>query len=116
VKPIAQDASAFSPRELQIGQGHNAMVVHVWPIGYLAKLLKRTPHTIRCWERNGTLPAPVLRSPDGIRHYTREEIQAIVTHAQNEGLKNGRSFEKTEFKKKVRAEFALIARKYGVRQ
>ena len=44
-------------------------------IGEVAELTGLTPHTLRFYERDGVLPHPVQRTPNGHRVYTEDEVK-----------------------------------------
>lgn len=60
--------------------------IDVWSIKHLAEALRRTTQTIVIWERRGKFPKPLLKTPDGLRWYTRPEISVYGSLAVTYGL------------------------------
>lgn len=52
----------------------------LYSIGWLGLMLNRSPHRLRQWERNGTLPRPILQDQlqETTRYYLAAEIQAYA--------------------------------------
>lgn len=72
-------------------------------VGSLAKALNRQVVTVRLWERNGTIPKSMYRSPQNNRLYTRAQIEGMRNIAQQEGLLDTRtkSFAASNFTPRV---------------
>lgn len=92
--------------------------VELFSIGQLAAALNRAPATIRKWEQDGVIPKATYtkpganQSPNGRRRlYSREQIEALVRIAQEEGilLDLHRQITKTQFKAKALHAFRQIA-------
>lgn len=108
-KPVEQE-------ELELGKPKIFLVdgqpQELFPLGAVAKALNRQSVTIRKWETEGIIPrSPFImpsHDPRGQRRlYTRSQIEALRTVAQEEGLlepnSNGKwkSIESTQFREKA---------------
>lgn len=65
-----------------------------YSVGQLAAALRRSPVTIRKWERLGYIPVAQFRTPGNVRQkarrlYSRAQLETIVTIAADEGLLDG---------------------------
>jgi hypothetical protein len=72
-------------------------------VGALASALNRKVVTLRLWERNGTIPKSMYRSPQNNRLYTRAQIEGMREIARQEGLLETRtkSFAASNFTPRV---------------
>jgi len=66
-----------------------------YTVGQLATALRRSPVTIRKWERLGYLPIATFRTPGQVRQkarrlYSRAQLEIIVSIAADEGLMDGK--------------------------
>lgn len=66
-----------------------------YTVGQLAVALRRSPVTIRKWERLGHLPIATFRTPGQVRQkarrlYSRAQLEIIVSIAIDEGLMDGK--------------------------
>ena len=75
--------------------------VMVYPISYLARKLGRANVTLRLWERDGTIPKASIRLPNGWRYYLHAEVAAMVDIAQEEGIRQGKGLNTTNFSQRV---------------
>jgi len=91
-------------KEVMIG---NAMLT-VYSLRYFAAKLHRSVHTIKFWEYKKLLPTPLLKTKDGGRWYTNEEINMYVRLAEEEQIKNGKSM--ASFTVRAFCEVKLLAR------
>jgi hypothetical protein len=103
------------PKEVEIKiptkSGVRTVRVEVFPIGALAKALKREPVTIRSWILKGWIPKARFKTPPihgtrgnaGRRLWTRRQIEGMLQIAQEEGLldEKGTQMQKTNFSKRV---------------
>jgi DNA-binding transcriptional MerR regulator len=101
------------PRQYTIG----GRVVDFFPIGALAKALRRRPTTIRRWEAEGIIPVSLWRSPSEhergkVRLYSRELVEGMIQIAREEGLLDHtrKQIDQTEFRARVYALFTKIAK------
>lgn len=93
--------------------------VELFSISQLAEALNRKPVAIRKWEHEGVIPKATFVKPgkDGDprgrrRLYSREQVEAVVRIAGEEGILNDkhRQISKTQFQARVLAAFREIAR------
>ena len=89
----------------------NGDEVNLYPINVLAEELGRTPQCIRQWEIAGILPKPLFRI-NGIRLYTREQIDTIYSCACKAKLRKGKSIASTNFSELCHTELAKLTEKY----
>ena len=89
----------------------NGEEVTLYPINVLAEELGRTPQCIRQWEISGILPKPLFRI-NGIRLYTKEQIDIIYDCACRAKLRKGKCIAKTSFSEMCHTELAKLAEKY----
>jgi hypothetical protein len=72
----------------------NGEVVEVFYVRALADALQRSAFTVRRWEKDGTLPPTPLvhriRNGPARRLFLREQIEAIVRIAREEGVAPGK--------------------------
>lgn len=66
-----------------------------YSISEAAKLLDRSPHTLRSWDRNGSMPASLRPKRDalGHRYWTPALIQQIKEWIQRTGFHPGRGID-----------------------
>jgi DNA-binding transcriptional MerR regulator len=92
--------------------------VELFTISQVAFYLNRRPVTIRKWEEKGFIPKAtfakpgVNKDPRGRRRlYSRDQVVALVTIADAEGILHNphAQITKTQFKAKVWAEFKRLA-------
>jgi hypothetical protein len=85
-------------------------------VGHLAEALHRTPRTIRWWEDKGVLPPATFRAPKphksqlkqvGDRLYSREQIEAVIKVAEEEGVLDGKPPKRSFTEKVARAWLAI---------
>lgn len=88
----------------------NGKEYEVFTIGVLAYKIGRSPQTVRKWERDGMIPAP-LRDPAGRRVYLEDHIDAIVRITNECRIRPGDSIVDTGFPVKVKAAFDFIKKK-----
>jgi len=96
-------------------------MVPMYPIGALALRVNRDVLTIRRWEHLGIIPQPMFRDTPtckqkGRRLYTREEIDAIVSAAQECGIKPRESIANTRFAESVAKKITELHVRYGAMQ
>jgi len=65
----------------------NDQLVRCVPIGVLAAILGRTPHTLRAWERSGLLPRPIILRPNNPRSSRRYYPTSFVRAIQDVAVK-----------------------------
>lgn len=89
----------------------------LYPISTLVEVLnehlptKRTPQTIRLWERKAIIPPPLFKI-SGIRLYTAQEIKIIVETAIKYNLRQGSSISKTFFSEEVWDKIEEVRKSY----
>lgn len=92
--------------------------VELFTISDVAELLNRRPVTIRKWEEKEFIPRATFskpganKDPRGRRRlYSREQVVAMVTAAESEGILHNPNAQiaTTQFKAKVWAEFKRLA-------
>lgn len=66
-----------------------------YSISEAAKLLDRSPHTLRSWDRNGSMPKRLRpkRDPNGNRYWTDELIAEIKEWISENGFHPGRGID-----------------------
>lgn len=102
--------------QLDLGKSRLFLVggqpTELYPLGAVARALNRQPVTVRKWESEGVIPrSPYMmpsHDPRGQRRlYTRQQIEALRTVAQEEGVlepnANGKwkSIDSTKFREKA---------------
>jgi hypothetical protein len=94
--------------------------VELFTISQLAYYLNRKPVTIRKWEEKGVIPKATYAKPGAggdprgrRRLYSRDQVVAIVTIADAEGILHNphAQISQTNFKAKVWAEFKRLAQR-----
>lgn len=92
--------------------------VELFTISDLAAVLNRKPVTIRKWEEKGVIPKATYAKPGANkdlrgrrRLYSREQIEAMVTAAETEGILHNPNAQitKTNFRARVWTAFKEIA-------
>lgn len=88
---------------------HDGTLVEVYAIGSLAAALGKSSYSIRRWERIGVLPeTPLVQAVRGgppRRLFLRDQIEALVVIAEQEGLAGRKptQISKTEFTARAQA-------------
>lgn len=104
-KPVNREAPRPSPPEFKPWDTNprtykvKGVDTEFFTVGHLAAALNRTTRTIRWWEDKKVLPPATFRAPKpqraqlkqvGDRLYSREQIEAIVAVAEEEGVLDGK--------------------------
>jgi hypothetical protein len=87
----------------------------VYAVKILALSLHRRPESIRFWEYKKIFPKPIIKTTDGCRWYTKEEIALYTRLAEEEQIKNGKSFRFTKFTARCFGEAKLLENKLFTR-
>jgi hypothetical protein len=103
----------------------NGTTTEFYTVGQLAAALRRSPVTIRKWERLGHLPIASFRTPGQVRQkarrlYSRAQLEIIVSIAADEGLMDGtvdeagilhpkKGISETQFTDRVRAALTALS-------
>lgn len=90
----------------------NGKEIELFYISTLAYALGRSEQTIRKWEISGVLPNSCFRDNHGRRMYTQEQIDIIVSIAEECRIKQGASIANTSFSVKVHKALAEHNKKY----
>jgi len=85
--------------------------IKVFSIAYLAAQLHRRPSAIKKWEWQKRIPKPILRTLDGRRWYTQEEVDIYRAIVEEENVRAGQSFAKTKFCERIFGEINILRRK-----
>jgi hypothetical protein len=72
----------------------NGETTEFYTVGQLAAAMRRSPVTIRKWERLGHIPIASFRTPGNVRQkarrlYSRAQLEIMVSIAADEGLMDG---------------------------
>ena len=103
-----------SPRSYKV----KGVPTEFFTVGHLAAAVNRTARTVRYWERHEILPPATFRAPKphkgsvkqvGDRLYSREQIEAVVAVAKEEGVLAGKA-PKPSFTAKVRRAWLTLQR------
>ena len=85
----------------------------MYSIRFLAKSIRRSAWTLRRWERQQIIPKPVLKVGNDMRWYTPEEVDAYTAVFDTEDLRQGKSFDSTQFTARLFAEVAVVKKHYA---
>jgi hypothetical protein len=86
----------------------NGKDTEMYSIGELAQLLDRQSQTVRKWERYGVIPETKFRNQSGRRLYSKDQVEAVVKIAREEGICQGVNFSTTRFSERVHAAFKAL--------
>jgi DNA-binding transcriptional MerR regulator len=89
----------------------NGTETELFYIGYLAFCLGRSVQTIRKWEISGVIPS-CFKDRGGRRLYSQEQIDIIVSIAEECKIKQGLSIANTNFSQKVHKALKELNQKY----
>lgn len=111
-EPEEDDTDPLSGEEPRMMEVRGEMR-EFFPIGALARALKREVQSIRVWERKNYLPEATYRSPGRKqdRLYTRRQILGLVALAEEEGLMDPskkKRIDQTKFPERARNLFAAL--------
>jgi hypothetical protein len=81
--------------------------IQLFSVRYLAMKLHRSPETIRFWEFHKIIPKPLIKTKEGRRWYTQEEVDLYIRLAEEEQIKNGKKF--ANFTSRAFGEIKLLA-------
>lgn len=86
--------------------------IQVFAASVLGKVIKKSNCTLRQWEKGGFIPKPILRLDNTqLRWYTREEIEIYKRLVEEEQIKKGNNFAKTNFKTRIFGEIEILKRR-----
>lgn len=72
--PYYTDIPIENPQDLRYEQ---TLRVPAYRVGDLAKVLGKSPQSVRLWTQQGILPELLFRSGDGNRIYTYDQVRAV---------------------------------------
>ena len=90
----------------------NGETVELYYVSALAEELGRTSQCIRKWEVANILPKATFRDKNGRRMYSKEQIECIVSVAEQCNVRQGYSVVNTGFPAKVHEALKELNKKY----
>ena len=88
-------------------------VLFAYPIGELASRMKRSSDSIRNMIKRNLLPDTPFKINDR-RYFTDEQMNLIVNVAKECNIRNGVSFEKCDFTRRIYLRHYSLMKKYGI--
>jgi hypothetical protein len=87
-------------------------VIDLFYIGELAHRLGRETKTIRSWEISGVIPKTIFKDNSGNRMYSQEQIDTIVSCAEEAQIKQGSKLTHSAFANNVYKQLEVLTESY----